>query len=75
MWNQVNYIQNYYANIGTSVPYNQWSYMMVSCPHHRAWPNPWAEGTRERTQCVWPPSDPGGIGRGVSRSRVYLPRT
>jgi hypothetical protein len=35
MWNQVNCTQNYYANIGTSAPYNQWSYPMVSCPHHR----------------------------------------
>jgi hypothetical protein len=35
MWNQVNYTQNYYANIGMSAPYNQWSYPMVSCPHQR----------------------------------------
>jgi hypothetical protein len=34
MWNQVNYTQSYYANIGTSALYNQWSYLMVSCPHH-----------------------------------------
>jgi hypothetical protein len=33
MWNQVNYTQNYYANIGTSAPYNQWLYPLVSCPH------------------------------------------
>jgi hypothetical protein len=34
MWNQVNCTQNYYTNIGTNAPYNQWSYLMVSCPHH-----------------------------------------
>jgi hypothetical protein len=34
MWNQVNCTQNYYANIGTSAPYNQWSYPMMSCPRH-----------------------------------------
>jgi hypothetical protein len=33
MWNQVNCTQNYYANVGTSAPYNQWSYPLVSCPH------------------------------------------
>jgi hypothetical protein len=35
MWNQVNYTQNYYANVGTSAPYNQWSYPLVLCPHHK----------------------------------------
>jgi hypothetical protein len=35
MWNQVNCTQNYYANLGTSTPYNQWSYAMVSCPHQK----------------------------------------
>jgi hypothetical protein len=35
MWNQVNCTQNYYANIGTSAPYNQWSYLLVSCPHQQ----------------------------------------
>jgi hypothetical protein len=34
MWNQVNCIQNYYVNVGMSAPYNQWSYPLVSCPHH-----------------------------------------
>jgi hypothetical protein len=33
MWNQVNCTQNYYANVGTSAPYNKWSYLLVSCPH------------------------------------------
>jgi hypothetical protein len=33
MWNQVNCTQNYYVNIGTSAPYNQWLYPLVSCPH------------------------------------------
>ena len=32
MWNQVNCTKNHYANVGTSSPYNQWSYPMVSCP-------------------------------------------
>jgi hypothetical protein len=41
MWNQVNGTQNYYAKVGTSASYNQWSYPMVSCPHHRAaWMSP-----------------------------------
>ena len=34
MWNQVNCTKNHYTNIGTSLPYNQWSYPMVSYPHH-----------------------------------------
>ena len=34
MWNQVNCTKNHYANVGTSSPYKQWSYPMVSCPHH-----------------------------------------
>ena len=34
MWNQVNCTKNHYANVGTSSPYKQWSYSMVSCPHH-----------------------------------------
>jgi hypothetical protein len=29
MWNQVNCTQNYYVNVGTSAPYNQWSYPLV----------------------------------------------
>jgi hypothetical protein len=37
MWNQVNCTQNYYANVGMSAPYNKWSYLLVSCPHHRVW--------------------------------------
>jgi hypothetical protein len=37
MWNQVNYTQNYYANVGTSTPYNQWSYPLVLCPHQLLW--------------------------------------
>jgi hypothetical protein len=36
MWNQVNCSKNHYANIGTSSPYKQWSYPMVSCPHQVA---------------------------------------
>ena len=34
MWNQVNYNQSHYANIGTSAPYNHCSYPKVPCPHH-----------------------------------------
>jgi hypothetical protein len=34
MWNQVNCTKNHYANVGTSSPYKQWLYPMVSCPHH-----------------------------------------
>ena len=34
MWNQVNYNQSHYANIGTSAPYNHCSYLKVPCPHH-----------------------------------------
>jgi hypothetical protein len=34
MWNQVNYNQSHYANVGTSAPYNHYSYPKVSCPHH-----------------------------------------
>jgi hypothetical protein len=37
MWNQVNCTQNYYVNVETSTPYNQWSYPLVSCPHHPWW--------------------------------------
>jgi hypothetical protein len=47
MWNQVNCTQNYYANVGTSAPYNQWSYLLVSYPHHLATYS-WIKGTRER---------------------------
>jgi hypothetical protein len=35
MWNQVNCTQNYYTNVRTSGPYNQWSYPLVSCPHQQ----------------------------------------
>jgi hypothetical protein len=35
MWNQVNCIQNCYANIGMNAAYNQWSYPLVSYPHHQ----------------------------------------
>ena len=35
MWNQVNCTKNHYANIGISSPYNQWSYLKVSCPHQK----------------------------------------
>ena len=35
MWNQVNCTKNHYANVGTSSPYKQWSYPMVSCPHQK----------------------------------------
>jgi hypothetical protein len=34
MWNQVSCTKSYYANIKTSSPYNQWSYLKMSCPHH-----------------------------------------
>ena len=33
MWNQVNYNQSHYANLGTSAPYNHCSYLKVPCPH------------------------------------------
>ena len=36
MWNQVNYNQNHYANVGTSAPYNHCSYPKESCPHQSA---------------------------------------
>ncbi|KAG2630859.1 hypothetical protein PVAP13_3KG554432 [Panicum virgatum] len=43
MWNQVNCTKSYCANIKTSSPYNQWSYLMVSYPHqfinHSCQPN------------------------------------
>ena len=35
MWNQVNYTINQYAMVGASSPCNQWSYLKVSCPHHK----------------------------------------
>ena len=38
MWNQVNYTKNYYTNIVVSSPYNQWSYLKVSCPHQNMTP-------------------------------------
>ena len=36
MWNQVNYNQSHYANVGTSAPYNHCSYPKVPCPHQVA---------------------------------------
>ena len=33
MWNQVNYNQSHYANVGMSAPYNHCSYPKVPCPH------------------------------------------
>ena len=33
IWNQVSCTKNYYANVETSSPSNQWSYPKVSCPH------------------------------------------
>jgi hypothetical protein len=37
MWNEVNCTKNHFANIRTSSPYKQWSYLTVSCPRHSGW--------------------------------------
>jgi len=60
MWNQVNYNQSHYANVGTSAPYNHCSYPKVPCPHQGSSGNGSGRGRRRRGQGGSTSGFPGG---------------